>query len=116
MEPEPEPMPDHIIQQDILLDDIKEYRKIIMVLLNQLNNLDEPECKNVFFFSEEASASLPSDYDYEYKGIDNIIIDIKQHRLVIKIIMDRLQDSTNNNCKVIYNECYNSPLYQDYYL
>ena len=32
MNPEPEPMPDDIIQQDILLDDIKEFRKIISVL------------------------------------------------------------------------------------
>ena len=30
---EPEPMPDHIVQQDIMLDDIKEYRKIISGLM-----------------------------------------------------------------------------------
>ena len=34
---EPEPMPDHIVQQDILLDDIKEYRKIISGLMYHLH-------------------------------------------------------------------------------
>ena len=38
MEPEPEPMTDDIISQDILLDDIKEYRKLINGLLYRINN------------------------------------------------------------------------------
>ena len=47
---EPEPMPDHIVQQDIMLDDIKEYRKIISELMYHLhNNYDNSdECKTIY--------------------------------------------------------------------
>ena len=43
-------MPDHIVQQDIMLDDIKEYRKIISALMYHLHtNYDSSdECKTIY--------------------------------------------------------------------
>lgn len=105
-----------IIQQDILLDDIKEYRKIISVLLTKLNNSDDKDCKNILFFSQKHVNTLPYDYEYEYKGLNFIIDDVNDHKEVIQKMMDKLQGSENNYCKELYNECYNSELYQDYYL
>ena len=40
-------MPPDVQYQDILLDDIKEYRKILSVLLDRLNNSPIQECKDI---------------------------------------------------------------------
>ncbi len=111
-----EPIPDDIIQQDILLDDIKEFRKIIDVLLNRLNNQDNEICKYILTFCDNYLTTIPYDYQYEYKGYEKIVEDINAHKDVIKKIMEKLEDADSNICREIYNECFHSYLYQYYYL
>lgn len=113
---EPETMSDDIIQQDILLDDIKEYRKIIDVLINRLNNRDSDTCKHILTFCDNYLTTIPEDYQYEYKGYEKIIEDINAHKEVIKKILDKLEDSGDNYCYEIHTECTQSYLYQYYYL
>ena len=113
---EPQPIPDDIIQQDILLDDIKEFRKIIGVLINRLNNRDSDTCKHILTFCDNYLTTIPGDYQYEYKGYEKIIEDINAHKEVIKKILDKLEDSGDNYCYEIHTECTQSYLYQYYYL
>tara|TARA_Y100000817_G_scaffold238143_1_gene190148 strand:+ start:675 stop:1043 length:369 start_codon:yes stop_codon:yes gene_type:complete len=105
---------DNIIQQDILLDDIKAYRNIIYVLLNKINQHDHiDDCYSII---TEFNTLLNIDYDYCYNGNDFLINDSNKHRKYIEEIMNRLKNSQNNICDEIYNECYTSQPYQYYYL
>ena len=73
MEPEPEPMSDDIISQDILLDDIKEYRKLISGLLYKINNKinENYECKTILNDFKNLMNIEPFNYDYAYIGYEN---------------------------------------------
>jgi len=110
---EPEPMPPDIQYQDILLDDIKEYRKILSALLNRLNDSPIQECKDI---RNDFDVSLLDDYEYHYAGVENVENDVKRHRNEIKRIMDHLEKQDYDYSKQIYNECFNAYIYQYYYL
>jgi hypothetical protein len=115
---EPEPMPDDIIQQDILLDDIKEFRKIISILLynisKHINTNDE--CKTILNDFNQLSDIHVFNYDYDYIGYDNVLSDYRKHKKYIREIMERLKNAQVTVCDDIHNECYGSDLYQYYYL
>ena len=113
---EAQKMPEHIIQQDVLLDDIKEYRKIFRILMERLNNSELNECKNIIQNSQDYINIIPDNYEYEYKGIDNILDDVDIHKRVIEKIMNELELSNNNECKEMYNTCYNTDIYQEFFL
>jgi hypothetical protein len=118
MESEPEPMPDDIIQQDILLDDIKEFRKIISGLLYNVNlhyNKND-ECDAILNDFNGLPDVGPLNYEYEYKGYDNVLSDYRKHKNYIGKIMERLKNAKNTVCDNIHNECHDSGLYQYYYL
>lgn len=107
--------PDYIIQQDILLDDIKAYRNIIYVLLNKINqHCDNDDCYSII--TEFNTLLNMEDYDYSYNGYDTLSNDSNKHRKYIEEIMNRLKNSQNNICDEIYNECYSSQSYQYYYM
>jgi hypothetical protein len=118
MEPEPEPMTDDIISQDILLDDIKEYRKLINGLLYRINNKinENDECKTILNDFKNLMNIEPFNYDYAYIGYENIMTDVKKHKKYISEIMERLKNSQDTECDNIYNECYSCYIYQYYYL
>ena len=113
MEPEPEPMPPDVQYQDILLDDIKEYRKILSALLNDLNDSPIQECKDI---RNDFDVSLLEGYDYDYAGVENVENDVKRHRNEIKRIMDNLEKQDYDYSKKVYNECFHAYIYQYYYL
>ena len=113
MEPEPEPMPEDVQYQDILLDDIKEYRKILSALLTGLNNAPIQQCKDI---RNDFNLSLLEDYLYEYAGVENVENDVKKHRDEIKRIMDSLEKQDYEYSKQLYSECFNAYIYQYYYL
>jgi len=113
MQPEPEPMPPDIQYQDILLDDIKEYRKILSVLLNDLNNSPIQDCKDI---REGFDVSLLEEYPYAYSGTENVENDVKRHRNEIKRIMEKLEKQDYDYSKKVYHECFNAYIYQYYYL
>lgn len=106
-------MPPDIQYQDILLDDIKEYRKILSALLDRLNNSPIQECKDI---RNDFDRSLLDDYEYHYSGVENVENDVKKHRNEIKRIMDNLEKQDYDYSKQIYNECFNAYIYQYYYL
>lgn len=118
MDHESESMPDDIIQQDILLDDIKEFRKIISVLLYKIynNNNTNDECKIILEDFDNLRNITPFNYDYDYIGYDNILSDYNEHKKYIEGIMNRLKNANDTVCDDIHNECYDSDLYQYYYL
>lgn len=113
MQSEPEPMPPDIQYQDILLDDIKEYRKILSVLLNDLNNSPIQDCKDI---REGFDVSLLEEYPYAYSGTENVENDVKRHRNEIKRIMEKLEKQDYDYSKKVYHECFNTYIYQYYYL
>jgi len=113
METEPEPMPEDVQYQDILLDDIKEYRKILSALLNGLNNAPIQQCKDI---RNDFNLSLLEDYIYDYAGVENVENDVKKHRDEIKRIMDSLEKQDYEYSKQLYSECFNAYIYQYYYL
>tara|TARA_Y100001970_G_C13956656_1_gene711046 strand:- start:312 stop:683 length:372 start_codon:yes stop_codon:yes gene_type:complete len=110
---EPEPMPEDIQYQDILLDDIKEYRKILSALLDRLNTSPIKECKDI---REDFDVSLLEEYPYAYSGTENVENDVKKHRNEIKRIMECLEKQDYEYSKEVYNECFNAYIYQYYYL
>lgn len=118
MDHESESMHDDIIQQDILLDDIKEFRKIISVLLYKIynNNNTNDECKIILEDFDNLRNITPFNYDYDYIGYDNILSDYNEHKKYIEGIMNRLKNANDTVCDDIHNECYDSDLYQYYYL
>jgi hypothetical protein len=110
---EPEPMPEHVMHQDVLLDDIKEYRKILSGLLEYLNDSERDECKDI---RNEFNVSLLEEYDYAYTGLENVQNDVTEHRSEIERIMSELEKQDNHESKKIYQECYHCYIYQYYYL
>tara|TARA_Y100000389_G_C17439980_1_gene507964 strand:+ start:358 stop:729 length:372 start_codon:yes stop_codon:yes gene_type:complete len=110
---EPEPMPPDIQYQDILLDDIKEYRKILSALLESLNTSPIQECKDI---REDFDLSLLEEYPYAYSGTETVENDVKKHRDEIKRIMESLEKQDYEYSKEVYNECFNAYIYQYYYL
>mgnify|MGYP001259889679 CR=1 FL=1 len=118
MNPEPEPVPDDIIQQDILLDDIKEFRKIISGLLYKISNNSDTndECKTILEHFENMKVIEPFNYEYAYIGYDNVLRDYHKHKKYIDEIMNRLKNANDTVCDDIHNECYECDLYQYYYL
>ena len=106
-------MPEHVMQQEVLLDDIKEYRKILSGLLEYLNDSERDECKNIRNGFDE---SLVEDYDYAYAGLESVQNDVTKHRDEIERIMGELEKQDNPESKKIYEECYHCYLYQYYYL
>jgi hypothetical protein len=110
---EPEPMPEHVMHQDVLLDDIKEYRKILSGLLEYLNDSERDECKDI---RNEFNVSLLEEYDYAYAGLENVQNDVTEHRNEIERIMSELEKQDNHESKKIYQECYHCYIYQYYYL
>ena len=110
---EPEPMPEHVMHQDVLLDDIKEYRKILSGLLHYLNESEREECRNIRNGSDE---SLFGSYDYAYSGLENVQNDVLKHRSEIERVMGELEKQDNPESKKIYEKCYNCYIYQYYYL
>lgn len=107
-----------IIQQDILLDYIKEYRRITSVLLSNINKNVETndECKTIFSEFENIAMLVESEYNYEYVGYEPIFNEYNKYRKYISEIMARLKNAGNNICDRIYNECYTSYIYHYYYL
>ncbi len=106
-------MPHDVQYQDILLDYIKEYRKILSLLLDRINNSLIQECKDI---KNDFDVSLLNDYEYDYAGLENVENDVKRHRNEIKRIMDHLEKQDYDYSKQIYNECFNAYIYQYYYL
>jgi hypothetical protein len=106
-------MPPDVQYQDILLDDIKEYRTILSALLNRLSNASVKECQDI---RENFDTSLLEEYDYDYAGVENVENDVKKHRNEIKRIMEKLKNQDYECSKEIYNECFNAYIYQYYYL
>ena len=115
---EPGPMPDHIVQQDIMLDDIKEYRKIISGLMYHLhNNYDiSDECKTIYKEYNFLSEVTPFNHHYGYIGYELIYEDSQKHRKYISEMMERIKNAGKPECDVIYNGCYSSGIYQYYVL
>ena len=115
---ESESMQDYIIQQDILLDYIKEFRRIISTLLNIINNKrdENDECKIIMNEFNDLLSIKIYNYDYSYKGYNIIKNDITKHKKYISEIMGRLKDSDNHICDIIHNECFESGIFQYYYL
>lgn len=110
-------IPDDIIQQDLLLDDIKEYRKIINVLFYKIQqHLDVDDCSAIINEFENLLDIEPFNYDYEYSGYDNVLNEYHKHRKYIEEVMNRLKNSQNNICDELYNECFSSEVYRYYYL
>tara|TARA_B110000046_G_C12948747_1_gene379152 strand:- start:415 stop:765 length:351 start_codon:yes stop_codon:yes gene_type:complete len=110
---EPRPIAPEIIEQDFLLDTIKEYRKILSYLLVCIRGALSNECKSVL---EMFNVSLLSGYEYAYSGVENIQIDVDAYKEEIRKIMDCLENQDNGDSKNIYQECYQSYIYQYYYL
>ena len=110
---EPDPMPQEIVEQDILLDDIKEYRKILSGLLMSIDNAVSEECKSVL---DDFNISLLPEYSYAYSGLDNILRDVDEHKEEIRKIMTGLEANDDTDSKNIYQECYECYIYQYYYL
>ena len=54
-------------ENDILLDYIKEYRKIIGGLMNRLREQDSEECKKIYIECHNSSI-----YQYYYLGSDSV--------------------------------------------
>ena len=115
---EPEQIPDDIVQQDIMLDDIKEYRKIISGLMYHLhNNYDScDECKTIYNEYKFLSEVTPFNHHYSYIGYEPIYEDTQKHRKYIEEIMNRIKNAQKPECDTIYNECYSSGIYQYYVL
>jgi len=115
---EPEPMPDHIVQQDMMLDDIKEYRKIISGLMYHLHkNYDtSDECKTIYNEYNFLSEVTPFNHHYGYIGYELIYEDTQKHRKYISEMMERIKNAGKPECDSIYNECYTSEIYQYYVL
>ena len=65
-------MEQSILDQDILLDTIKEYRKIIQGLILTLNNTDNIFCRELLNKYNNYIDINPFNYDYSYKGIEEI--------------------------------------------
>jgi hypothetical protein len=108
-----EPMPPDVIQQDILLDDIKEYRKIIFGLIEMIQTSDNNDCRNVL---RDFNRDLLEEYTYAYSGLDNVDRDVDNHKEQIRKIMDRLSVLDDEDSKSIFKECYQCYIYQYYYL
>jgi len=106
-------MPEHVMHQDVLLDDIKEYRKILSGLLEYLNDSEREECRDI---RNEFDVSLLEEYDYAYAGLENVQNDVSKHRNEIERIMSELEKQDNHESKKIYQECYHCYIYQYYYL
>ena len=106
-------MPEHVMYQDVLLDDIKEYRKILSGLLEYLNDSEREECRDI---RNEFDVSLLEEYDYAYAGLENVQNDVTEHRSEIERIMSELEKQDNHESKKIYQECYHCYIYQYYYL
>ena len=115
---EPEPMPDDIVQQDILLDDIKEYRKIISGLMYHLQkNYDtSDECKTIYNEYIFLAKITPFNHHYGYIGYEPIYADAQKHKKYISELMNRIKNAGKTECDTIYNECYSSGIYQYYIL
>ena len=97
---EAEPMPDEIVQQDIMLDDIKEYRKIISGLCSHL--------ERNFQHSEECRTILN---DFDLSRINHLIIIILDMIIFMQMftkhtgnisseMMDRIKNADNLNAKM----------------
>ena len=89
---EPEPMPDHIVQQDIMLDDIKEYRKIISGLMYHLHkNYDTSLIEYQTIYNEYSFLSevTPFNHHYGYIGYEPIYEDTQKHRKYISEMMEK---------------------------
>ena len=113
MEPEPEPMPDDVQYQDMLMDDIKEYRKILSGLLDNLNTSEIQECRDIRI---DFDVSLLEDYPWAYSGVDIVCRDVEKHRNEITRIMGELEKLDDEGSKKIYKECSECYIYQYYYL
>lgn len=115
---EAEPMPDEIVQQDIMLDDIKEYRKIISGLCSHLerNFQTSEESRTILNDFDFLRMITPFNYNYAYIGYDNIYADVQKHRKYIDEMMNRIKNAGQPECDAIYNECYSSDIYQYYVL
>jgi hypothetical protein len=111
-------MSDNIVQQDILLNAIWGYRKVISELLYKIYGKlqTNDECKTIFGESESIVTLLQDDYDYSYIGCGPILNDAIKYKKYISEIMSRLKNAGDHCCNTIYNECLNSYIYQCYYL
>ncbi len=111
-------IPDNIIQQDILFDDIKSFRRIIQLLLFEANNnyYMNDECKTIVYDFINLNDITPLNYNYEYKGYKYVYNDYEKHKQYITDIMNRLKNAQDTICDGIYNRCYTSRIYQQHYL
>ena len=118
MNPRPEPSPDDIIQQDILLDDIKEFRQSIQCFITtryQITLIRMMNAKLCWQHFENMKVIGPFNYEYAYIGYDNVLSDYHKYKKYIQEIMDRLKNANGTVCDDIHNECHESGLYQYYY-
>jgi len=106
-------MPEDVIHQDVLLDDIKEYRKILYGLVEHLHQSERNECKLIL---NAFDVTLFEEYEYAYSGLENVENDVTKHRGEIHKIMSELEKHDNHESKNIYNECLKCYIYQYYYL
>lgn len=107
-------MEQSILDQDILLDTIKEYRKIIQGLILTLNNTDNIFCRELLNKYNNYIDINPFNYDYSYKGVEEIKNDMDEHIQTINTIMNDLKESNDNQCNEIYHVCFNSPIFKEY--
>tara|TARA_Y100001958_G_C21241605_1_gene569497 strand:+ start:3483 stop:3836 length:354 start_codon:yes stop_codon:yes gene_type:complete len=110
---EPEPMPPDVVEQDILLDDIKEYRKILSGLVRMIQESTNNNCRDVL---RDFNRDLLEEYPYAYSGLDIVYRDVDNHKEQIRKIMDRLEGLDDEDSKRIFKECYECYIYQYYYL
>ena len=106
-------MPNDVVYQDILMDYIKEFRKILSGLLHYLNEAENNECRSI---RDDFNTLLFEEYPYAYSGLDNIQSDFDTHKNEITRIMTELNKLDDEESKKIYDECYSSYIYQYYYL
>jgi|MEHZ01.5.fsa_nt_MEHZ011463321.1_2 hypothetical protein len=106
-------------QQDILLDRIKSYRKVINDLLyNIYKNETNEECKSILCgeWVEKIISIFEYEYDYSYKlhpgGYQLVLEDVNKHKEYISEIMARLKNAHDSDCDKIYNECLTSYIYR----
>lgn len=106
-------MPLEVVEQDILLDDIKEYRKILSGLLTSIHQSENNNCKDVL---RDFDRSLLEEYPYAYSGLDTVYRDVDKHKEQIRKMMNRLEILDDKDSKRIFKECYECYIYQYYYL
>lgn len=105
-------MPSDIIEQDILLDDIKEYRKILEGLISMIQESSNNDCQNVL---RDFDRDLLEEYSYAYSGLENVYRDVEQHKDQIRKIIDRLGVLDDEDSKNIFKTCYECHHFQYYF-